>query len=154
MQRIIVAYALIDDDDYKIVGHMKWHLTMHGYAEHSFSKGKCDRTSIGMHKFIINTPDNMETDHINGDKLDNRRCNLRIVTSQQNKFNHKDYTRSDKNIRAGVYWEKSRCKWKVIIGLNYKRINIGRFDNYVDAVASREEAEKKYFGQYARSVND
>lgn len=50
---------------------------------------------------------------------------------------------------TGVHWDKLNKKWKAQIGYNYKRIQLGSFDNFEDAVAARKQAEEKYFGEYS-----
>jgi hypothetical protein len=67
-------------------------------------------------------------DHINGDTHDNRIENLRAVTRQENSFNTN---------RKGIMWNKRNNNWRVRIGLNYKRIEVGSFK-------TREEAEEAY----------
>jgi hypothetical protein len=82
--------ALIDDEDYERVSPLKWGAVKsagsHWYARHAWSrKGKWG--SISLHRFILDAPDGMHVDHINGDGLDNRRCNLRLATQAQNNRN-------------------------------------------------------------------
>ena len=74
-------------------------------------------------------------DHINGIKNDNRLCNLRSVTNQENTFNNK---------AKGYCWDKSRNKFSAQIKLNGKKIHLGRFDNEEDASNAYKEAKKIY----------
>jgi len=76
-----------------------------------------------------------ELDHINRDKSDNRISNLRIVNSQENKFN---------NNAKGYSWDKSRNKWHSKIHINGKTINLGRFDNEEEARQAYLQAKEKY----------
>ena len=82
-------YALVDDADFEWLNQWKWHLVFGKYAAHRlppderYAHGKY----IYMHRLIMDTPDNMDTDHINGDGLDNRRSNLRTCTTSQNLMN-------------------------------------------------------------------
>jgi hypothetical protein len=77
-----------------------------------------------------------QIDHINGVRNDNRICNLRSVSNQQNQWN--------RNTAKGYSWDKSRNKWRARIGLNGKTITIGRFNNEEDARAAYLEAKEKY----------
>ena len=86
-------------------------------------------------------------DHINGNKIDNRICNLRNATYQQNNCNKK-FIENTSGIK-GVCWDKVRGKWFARIMLNYKSINIGRFDNLNDAKLAIEAARIKYHGEFA-----
>lgn len=74
-------------------------------------------------------------DHINGDKEDNRICNLRSVSKQKNTFNTK---------AKGYYWNKNANKWKTQIGFNYKKIFIGYYDTEDEAKLAYIEAKNKY----------
>jgi hypothetical protein len=75
-------------------------------------------------------------DHINGVRDDNRICNLRSVTNQQNHFNRKT--------AKGYHWVKSKNKWRAQITVNYKKIHLGLFEKEEDALATYLEAKEKY----------
>ena len=85
-----------------------------------------------------------DIDHINRIKTDNRIVNLREVTHAQNSQNRLKNVNNTSGY-SGVCWQKSRNKWHVKIGVQGKRIHVGRFDNLEDAVAARKAAEQKYF---------
>ena len=76
--------ALIDDEDFERVNQRKWGLSSKRYA-----RGSINSKMILMHRFILNMPKNVDLDHINGNGLDNRKCNLRIATKSQNGGNRK-----------------------------------------------------------------
>ena len=88
------------------------------------------------------TPDGV-IDHINGNKVDNRIVNLRNVSQKENTKNAR---LSKRNISGcnGVRWDNSKNKWTAYIGVNYKKINLGSFDNLDDAISARKEADTKY----------
>ena len=140
--------AIVDDDVFDYLNQWKWYFNNQGYAvRRPYIKGsgrknqKC--MTIHMHRLVNNTPNGMQTDHINRNKLDNRRENLRNVTDQQNKFNLP--TRVDNTSgRKGVYWDKQTNKWRVLIQVGYKSISLGRYLSIQDAVEVREIAERKY----------
>lgn len=102
-------------------------------------------------RVVMNCPEDMQVDHVNGDTLDNRKCNLRIVTNQQNSMNCSKPLNNTSGYK-GVYFDKSRKKWVANIKVNRKTIFLGRFDNIEDAYKARLEAEEKYFGEYRRVV--
>ena len=87
-------------------------------------------------------------DHINGDKLDNRKENLRLATNQQNQMNSKPHKNSTSKYK-GVSWDKSRNKWIVLIKIGNKRKHIGRYQNEREAALAYDEVAKKIFGEYA-----
>jgi hypothetical protein len=82
----------------------------------------------------------LEIDHINGNKADNRMCNLREVTKRENLHNTKLYS-SNKTGIPGVHWEKSHKSWKVSIGGRPNTVRLGRFKSFDEAVAVRKAAE-------------
>lgn len=84
-----------------------------------------------------------EIDHINGEKSDNRACNLRVVTKSENQRNSK--RRSDnKSGHVGVY--KKGKRWSAYINKNGKRTYLGGFSNIEDAIEARKAAQKKLGG--------
>lgn len=134
---------LFDKEDYEIINQYTWRINDQGYAL-TIPFGK----QIRMHVLIMNSDLTKEVDHINGIRHDNRKSNLRICEHYQNIINSK--TRTDNTSgKRGVYWDKSRNKWVVIITVNNKSHHIGRYSIFEDAVKAREEAEVKYFGEYA-----
>ena len=84
-----------------------------------------------------------EVDHINGMRDDNRAMNLRDVTRLVNRRN---LSRSSKNTSGitGVCWDATRGKWKSSIQVKGRTVNLGRFDNMVDAAEARKSAELEY----------
>lgn len=99
-----------------------------------------------MHKLLY--PNSIYVDHINHRRNDNRKCNLRAVTPSQNNMNMG--LRSDNNSGVtGVHWDKNTNKWMSRIGINKKRIHLGYFDSFEDAVKARKNAEEKYFKEYS-----
>jgi hypothetical protein len=137
-------YALVDDEDYDRVKRLKWCYSQ-GYALHStHPSGK-----IYLHRFVMNTPEGMSTDHINGDVLDNRKCNLRVCTHKQNLRNQKLNTANTSGYK-GVSWCKRTKKWKAYICVNDKGIYGGYFIIKIDAARRYDELALKYFGEFAR----
>lgn len=77
-------YAIVDKQDYKALAKWKWRLS-NGYAiRDKYSPTKKRGATLTMHKQIVDPPDGLEVDHINGNKLDNRRSNLEAVTHAEN----------------------------------------------------------------------
>lgn len=137
--------AIIDDEDFNKIASQKWWLSSQGYAEGTDQE---TRKKILMHRLILGVKPGMTTDHINGNKLDNRRENLRHATYQQNNWNVTK--RKNKSGFKGVYWCKHIKRWKASIGYNKKLIHIGCFDTPEDAARAYDEASKKYFKEYSK----
>jgi len=90
-----------------------------------------------------------QIDHINGIKTDNRIKNLRLATNSQNGKNH-GKNKNNTSGYQGVSWDKINNKWRALIKVDKKSICLGRHVLFEDAVKARQEAEEKYFGEWAR----
>lgn len=95
---------VVDDNDYEKLSQHKWYLRKDGYIART-----ADKRTVYAHRVIMNTPDGMHTDHINRDKLDNRKANLRICTHKENmvnrKYNDKSRGYAHKfTVRGYEYW--------------------------------------------------
>jgi hypothetical protein len=121
--------AVIDDEDYERVAALKWTYGGGGYAHR--------RGNVYLHRFILGeVPDGMVVDHINRDKLDNRRANLRITTQSVNVFNT-PLRKDNKSGVKGICWNKQYRRWQVEAKLNKERFPLGYFVDLKDAIAAR-----------------
>jgi len=82
-------------------------------------------------------PKDLDIDHINRNKTDNRFCNLRLVCRAKNKLNHGGYKRQDTNLPTGIYWYSERNRYKVYGCKKSKNIYLGSCKNLCDAIALR-----------------
>ena len=140
---------LVDLEDFERIRKYYWGNDKDGYFVHGFRiNGKCGK--IKLHRFIMNCPDNMVVDHIHGkeSRFDNRKSNLRLATISQNGMNRETSVNNTSGA-VGVSWHKQTGKWTARIQIDKKRINLGLFDNFDDAVKARKEAEEKYFGEWS-----
>ena len=102
------------------------------------------KTTIPLHRFLVDCPKGKVVDHINGDTLDNRRQNLRVVSNAENLQNRQGLNANNSSGVRGVSWDKARGKWQAKIKVNYKTIHLGRFDDIEEARKAVEEAICKY----------
>lgn len=132
------------EDALKYVGQ-SLHVNANGYLRHiPCWKG----TREYVHREIMGAGADDYVDHINGNRLDNRRSNLRICTQAENMRNQTK--RSDnKSGVTGVHYCNTRKRWISQIKANGKNLVLGRFLDFQDAVSARREAETKYYGEFA-----
>jgi hypothetical protein len=129
----VKAYALVDADDYEWASRWRWTLSRYGYAlRRETRNGHLD--TIFLHREILGLAkgDERQGDHINRDRLDNRRANLRAVpraVNQQNISAHRDGSSQYR----GVYWNKADRKWQAHGYLNRRSVYLGQFDDEQEA---------------------
>jgi hypothetical protein len=104
-----------------------------------------------MHRVVTQAVQGQEVDHINGDRLDNRRENLRIVTRSQNAMNRKWNGSKPKGVSRN-YNPRSLKPFTARIQFNGKPIFLGNFSTVEEAAQAYNEAAAKYFGEYARAA--
>lgn len=140
-------YTKVSTCDFKKLSEKSWYLSSWGRAVR-----KEGHRTIYMSREIIGCSGKVHVDHKNGDKLDNRRRNLRIASVSQNQMNR---TKSDnKSSRfKGVCWDKSRLKWIVHLKKNKKVLHLGRFAKEVEAAKAYNVAAEKHFGKFAKLNN-
>jgi hypothetical protein len=111
--------ALIDDEDYVLISQYNWYYN-DGYAK-AYHKGK----RLRMHRIILNAK-KQQVDHRNRNRLDNRKCNLRLCTLKENNRNinmRKDNTSGYK----GVSLDKTTGHWKPLVYVDGKAKTCGQF---------------------------
>lgn len=130
---------ICDIEDWQKVEHMCWSYTYHGYPVTNIGNNIVKR----FHQVILDIPEGKVCDHINRDKSDNRRNNLRIVTQQKNTQNS-SIRNDNKTGCTGVAYYKNLDKYRAYITINQKQINLGYFEDINQAILARLEAGRKY----------
>jgi hypothetical protein len=136
--------ALVDDEDYGWLMKFKWSVSRE-YA----SRGNGANKKIRMHREIMGAPSSAEVDHINGNTLDNRKSNLRVVTHSENMKNRKLNSNSKTGYK-GVCYDKLNGMYHVTLRYNGKKVFLGRYKNVVDAALAYNRGALEYFGEFAR----
>ena len=137
--------SVFDEIDLYLVAKHKWHYA-NGYARRHNGYGK---TCVLMHREILKARKGQVVDHINGDKLDNRRCNLRICTISENGQNS---TLPINNISGykGVSWHKVKNKWIAQVMKEGKQYFLGYFETAQEAAHAYNEGATLLHGEFAR----
>lgn len=134
-------YTIVDDADFFFLSQWRWYYNKH-YAFRMDAN-----TMVYMHRLIMGNPKGYEVDHINNDKLDNRRENLRLVTRSVNEQNKPSPNGTSKF--KGVHWAGKARKWRAGIKVNYRMIHLPYFESEEDAARAYDRAARLYFGELA-----
>ena len=136
-------YAIVDAADYEWLSQYRWVLWGAGYAGRH-APGK----TILMHREIMQAPAGMVVDHINGNRLDNRRCNLRICTRPQNVRNAAKRSGCLSQYK-GVSFDRKMNQWFATIWFEGRSIALGHYHDEADAARAYDRAAVELFGEYA-----
>jgi hypothetical protein len=134
---------LIDSDYLYLLNKYKWYIN----SKYIVAQYKNKRLLI--HRIIMNAPKNKMIDHINGNTLDNRKCNLRICNRSQN-FRNRTKQKNNTSGYKGVSFHKRLNKWQAQITTNKNKKCLGYFDTPELAFFAYCKANKKYHGEFGR----
>ncbi len=141
-------HEMIVDKDIWFSGASKycWDFHKSGYAYSTDKNGK----TIRFHVWAFpDCPKGLVRDHIDGNRLNNTRANIRFITQANNMKNLKTCRRNTSG-HKGVSWMNSKRKWRATIFANGRHVHLGLFSDINDAITARKAAEIKYFGEYRR----
>lgn len=134
------GYAIVDEE-FSYLDKYLWTVTPAGYAF-------IPRKNILMHRLITEASKNKQVDHKNGNPKDNRLNNLRVCTDLENKWNSRKHKGTHTSKYKGVFWDYG--KYRVRLSYNYKRIDVGRFDNEIKAAEAYDQKAKELYGEFAK----
>lgn len=145
--------AIIDAADVPLVEGRNWtavEKTGAVYAYWQDCSGPKRRT-VYLHRVIMGEPAGLEVDHIDGDGLNNLRCNLRVATKSQNMHNAKRPSHNTSGVK-GVSWCKRRGNWVARVTLHGKLVWSRHFAQKEDAASAYAEALQRHHGEFARTA--
>lgn len=129
--------ALIDTEDYHLVVGLKWHALANGYAAHTTREGS--PRSLRMHHLVLPRKPGFDVDHVNGNRADNRRVNLRYLSKSANAQNRHDPTKAGSGVR-GVYQHKSSGSYAARITIDGREFSLGYYRSVDDAAVVAQSA--------------
>ena len=142
----------MDADDYFWLSTLKWYAVKGGstfYAVRGINTKEGKKRQLFMHREVLKVAVGMFVDHINHNGLDNRKANLRPATTAQNIRNRKKHFVRSGSRYKGLYWDNRRKQWRVRICFNGTRINLGSFDDEIEAAKAFDRGAIKYHGRFA-----
>lgn len=150
-------FTKVDDDDYERFNKYKWYagLSNHLPRARRWIQNKKYKKLFYLSREIMNAPKGINVDHVNGDTLDNRKCNLRFCTNQQNLENRSKNKRNISGYKGVVPGSISHPnKWRAQIGTRRNRksktYNLGHYDTKEEAARAYDKKAKELFGDFAR----
>lgn len=133
---------LLDTEDFTACNRYQWYVNKNGYAANDSKPRKL------MHRLVMGFPKE-NIDHANGNKLDNRKSNLRLCNQSQNTSNASK-RKTNKSGYKGVSWNKRYTKWESYLTFNYKHIFLGYYDTKEKAAYAYNLKAKEVWGEYAK----
>lgn len=149
IMRIKDKEVYLDDQDYAWLSAWKWEVTITKKGQAAVSRGATvngKRKRLIMSRVIMGQPKEFQVDHINRNRLDNRRSNLRICTRAQNKANTEPQKNNTSGFK-GISWNID--KWRADIYIKGKRIYLGRYSSKEKAAEMYNKAAKFVWGDFA-----
>lgn len=147
------ACTIVDDDDYGALSSRKWHLATNGYAiRYAYvgpKNGRSNYSPVMMHRAVLNAPKGTTVDHINGNKLDNRKSNLRLCTQEQNCRNSRRRVQTVTGYK-GIY-RNSKGRYVARITVSGTCHYIGSSEDPALAAGLYDAAALQFFGEFANT---
>jgi hypothetical protein len=135
------------DRSWKLTAPSQWR-----YASCRVRAGGRDRIVL-LHRLIVGALPGDIVDHISGNRLDNRKSNLRLAANWQNAANMEIRKDRGSSTFKGVHYDTSKGRWRASISFHGRKINLGAFASEHDAVIAYNTGAKLLFGGFAR-LND
>lgn len=151
----ILLDLIFDEESYKLYLKFNWHISMkHSNTQYLYRTvrqgNNKPRKSLRFHRELLKCSSKLLVDHINGNGLDNRLENLRLVTPSQNTMNSKKTQKLKTSKYKGVSFCKREKKWRLQVVKNNKVVARGYFNTEIEAAKAYNKAAQELFGEYAK----
>lgn len=143
-----IIFKVIIDDEFSFLFE-KYSYSIEIKGTNIYAGRTLKNKRIYLHRDILNPNKKECIDHIDGNGLNNRKCNLRICNKAQNRRNSRKLENCTSKFK-GVCWDKDRNKWFAKIKIQDKTLNLGRFLTEIEAAKAYDEAATVLFGEFAR----
>lgn len=140
--------ALVDDEDYDRLSKYNWWCNSDGYAIRIEYEGRKYKRQIFMHREILQPSEGKQIDHINRNKIDNRRCNLREVTPSQNQMN-RGLLSNNKTGYKGVTYDRDSKKFRAFVTKDGCQMHLGFYETPEDAAKAYNVKAEELYGDIA-----
>lgn len=138
----VAGYATVDLQDFEHLSQYRWHLKRAWPTSPGYAQRRAGGVQVAMHRQILGLPPRRdggpEADHVNRNGLDNRRCNLRVVTRSQNNQN-RPAQHNAKSPYRGVWWASDKGKWRASVKLDGRRYYGGYFTDEAQAAEAARQ---------------
>ena len=147
----VIGYATnggtfkVDREDYSRINDYCWCFNSNGYL---IAWDQLTQKFVYLHRLIMKPEFGLVVDHINGDRADNRRLNLRACSQQNNSRNCRLSSNNSTGV-CGIRYYPEIDSWGAYIFVDGKQICLGNYRDKEDAIEARMEAEDKFFGEYS-----
>lgn len=135
--------ALVDKTDLQALSKHLWRFN----AARRNVAGTVQGKTVLLHRFLLNAPDGLLVDHINGDPLDNRRSNLRLATDEQNAWNSRKKRGTSRF--KGVSLVRPTGRWSSMIRVDGATRFLGNYLTEEDAARAYDAVARERFGEFA-----
>jgi hypothetical protein len=139
--------TIVDDDDFEVYGKLRWKCDGVGYVRRNIRVNGKHKT-VYLHRLVIGDPHGYQVDHKNGNKVDNRKENLRKATGSQQRANTR-LRKDNPHGLKGVTWIKNNKNWVAQICLKGRHVHLGVFTCKKEAAKAYDRAALKHFGEFA-----
>jgi HNH endonuclease len=153
----VVAHVLVDEDAYEAVSAFRWRLHPDGYATRSGTRPPSTErgvyhasSTLLLHRELMadQLKPGLWIDHINRDRLDCRRANLRVIDPRVSPQNTSRSQRRNRAVRSsrhrGVSWHKNEEKWRATVGVNGRTVHLGYFNDEDEAAQVAAAYRRKH----------